>query len=199
MYEFDFYLGKKVKTELRLRNTVVLDLSKKLKNALCMLYFDNIFNFLTLLEKLFDRVIYCLGTVRNDRQNIAIMKQDKDMKRYDINFQYANNVVAVKWFDNRGATMVCTCLEKCNKVSTGTRRVKLQRTKILVLCPKIIKFHNSFLGGVDLLNQKTAWSHWTACHLMSVITLDYFLIWWISLLEIRMQFTKYCTLREWNY
>ena len=25
-------------------------------------------------------------------------------------------VVAVKWFDNRGVTMVGTCLEECNKV-----------------------------------------------------------------------------------
>ena len=52
------------------------------------------------------------------------MKRDKDMKRGDIGFQYANNVVAVKWFDNRGVTMVGTCLEECNNVSTVTRAVK---------------------------------------------------------------------------
>ena len=45
---------------------------------------------------------------------MAIMKKDKDMKRVDIDFQYASNVVAVKWFDNDGVTMVCTCLEECN-------------------------------------------------------------------------------------
>ena len=46
---------------------------------------------------------------------MAIIKKDKDMKRDDIDFQYANNVVAVKWFDNRGVTMVRTYLEECNK------------------------------------------------------------------------------------
>ena len=52
------------------------------------------------------------------------MKKDKNMKRGDIDFQYANNVVAVKWLDNRGVTMVGTCLEECIKVSTVKRRVK---------------------------------------------------------------------------
>ena len=88
--------------------------------------------------------IYCLGTVRSDPKNIAVMKKDKDIKRSDIDFQYANNMVAVRWFDNPGVTMVGTCLEKSNKVS------------IPVPCPEIIKDYNSSMGGVDLLDQKTA-------------------------------------------
>ena len=77
-----------------------------------MLYFDNFFNFSTWVEKLFDRGIYCLGGVRRDQKNMAIMKKDKDMKRGNIDFQYVNNVVAVKWFNNCGVTMVGTCLEE---------------------------------------------------------------------------------------
>ena len=46
-----------------------------------MLYFDNIFNSPTLVEDLFDRAICCLGTVRGDWKNMAIMKKDKDEKR----------------------------------------------------------------------------------------------------------------------
>ena len=52
------------------------------------------------------------------------MKKDKDVKRRDIDFQLANNVFVVKWFDNRGVTMVGTCLVEYNKVSTFIRRVK---------------------------------------------------------------------------
>ena len=67
LYEFDLYLGKKEKTELGLVETVVLDLSKKLENTHCTFYFDLTFlNFLnspTLVEKLFNRGIYLLGTV----------------------------------------------------------------------------------------------------------------------------------------
>ena len=133
-----------------------MDLSKKLKNTHCMLYFDNFFNSTTLVEKLFDRGTYCLGTVRSDRKHMPIMKKDKDIKRGDIDFQYANNVVAVKWFDNCGVTMVGTYLEECNKVSTVTRRVKGQSANIPVPCPEIIKDYNSGMGGVDLLDQKAA-------------------------------------------
>ena len=87
---------------------------------------------------------------------MAIMKKDKDMKRGDIDFQYANNVVAVKWFDNRGVTMVGIYLEECNKVSTVTRRVKGQRVKTPVPCPEIIKDYNFGMGGVYRIDQKTA-------------------------------------------
>ena len=84
------------------------------------------------------------------------MTKDKDMKRGDIDFQYANNVVAVKGFDNRGVTMVGTYFEECNKVSTVTRRVKGQSSEIPVPCPEIIKDYNFSMGSVDLLDQKTA-------------------------------------------
>ena len=78
------------------------------------------------------------------------------MKRGDIDFQYTNNAFAVKWFDNRGVTMLGACLEECNKVSTVTRRIKGQSAKIPAPCPEIIKDYNCGMGGVDLLDQKTA-------------------------------------------
>ena len=55
----------------------------------------------------------CIDNIR------AIMKKKKkDLKGGDIDFQYANNVVAVEWLDKRGVTMVGACLEEYNKVST---------------------------------------------------------------------------------
>ena len=78
-----------------------------------MLYFDNFFNSATLVEKLFNSEIYCIDTVQSNRKNITIVKNDIDMKKGDIDYQYPNDVVAVKWFD-----------KECNKVSTVTRIVK---------------------------------------------------------------------------
>ena len=52
--------------------------------------------------------------------------------------------------------MVGTCLGECNKLSTVTRRAKGQSAKIPVPSPEIIKDYNSSMGGVDLLDQKTA-------------------------------------------
>ena len=121
-----------------------------------MLYFDNFFNSPTLFEKHFDKGKYWLGTVRSDQKNMAVMKKYKDMKRDDVDFQYANNVVAVKWFDNRGVTMVGTCLKECEKISTVSRRVKGQSAKMLAPCREIIKVYNSGMSCVDLLDQKIA-------------------------------------------
>ena len=42
-----------------------------------MLYFENLFKSPTLVEKLFDRGIKYLGTVRSDWKNMAIMKKVK--------------------------------------------------------------------------------------------------------------------------
>ena len=78
------------------------------------------------------------------------------MKRVDVDFQYTNNVVAVNWFDNRGVTMVGTCLEESDKISTISRRVKGQSAKIPVPCLEINKDSNFDMSGVDLLDQKTA-------------------------------------------
>ena len=63
MYGFDLYLGKKEKAELGLGETFILDLSKKLENTYCMLYFDNFFNSPTWVEMLSVMGIYCLGTL----------------------------------------------------------------------------------------------------------------------------------------
>ena len=176
LYESDLYLGKKERIKLGVGETVVLNLPKKLENAHCMLYFDNFFNSTTLFEKFLDRGIYCLGTVRSDRKKMPIMTKDKDMKRGDIDFQYANNVVAVKEFDNRGVTMVGTYFEEFNKVSTVTRRVKGHSSEIPVPCPEIIKDYNFSMGSVDLLDQKTAAYKLVRKSSGGPCYLDYFLI-----------------------
>ena len=132
LYEFNLCFDKKKTTELALGGTVTL--YKKLENTHCMLYFDNFFKSLTLVEKLFDRGIYCLGRVRSDQKNMAIMKKDEDIKNGDMDVQYVNDVVAMKQFDNRGVTMDSTCFGDCKKVSTVTHRLKWQSTKIPISC-----------------------------------------------------------------
>ena len=98
--------------------------------------------------------IYCLGTVRSDPKNIAVMKKDKDIKRSDIDFQYANNMVAVRWFDNRGVTMVGTCLEKSNKVSIPVpSSLRLSKITILVWVVLIFSIKKQLL------------TNWAASHM----------------------------------
>ena len=61
---------------------------------------------------------------------MAVMKTDNAIKRGDIDFQYADNIVAVKWYD--------------------------KSVKIPVPCPLIVKEYNNGMSGVDLLEQRTA-------------------------------------------
>ena len=56
------------------------------------------------MAKPFDKGI-SVGLGRTDRKSMAVMKKDNTMKRGDIDFQYADNIVAVKWYDNRGVTL----------------------------------------------------------------------------------------------
>ena len=156
LYEFNLYLGKKEKTEIGLGESVVLNLSQKLEGSYCTLYFDNFFNSPLLVNKLYEKGLYCVGTVRKDRRNMAVMPNDSNMKRGDIEFQFSENIAAVKWFDNRGVTLVGTALEGCDQISSVSRRAKGQSSKVTVPCPKMVKDYNSNMGGVDLLDQKTA-------------------------------------------
>ena len=87
---------------------------------------------------------------------MAVMPNDSNMKRGNIEFQFSENIAAVKWFDNRGVTLVGTALEGCDQISSVSRRAKDQSSKFTVPCPKMVKDYNSNMGGVDLLEQKTA-------------------------------------------
>ena len=84
------------------------------------------------------------------------MKKDNAMKRGDIDFQYADNIVAVKQYDNHGVTLVRTCLKDCNQISSAIFKVKGKSTKILVPCPSNLNEYNNGICGVDLFDQRTA-------------------------------------------
>ena len=66
---------------MNLGSSVVLDLSQVLKDTYCHVFFDNLFNSPTLIQKLHDNELYGLGTGRSDRINMSQMKKDKEMKR----------------------------------------------------------------------------------------------------------------------
>ena len=95
------------------------------------------------------------------------------MKRGDIDFQYANIVVAVKWFDNRGVKMVDTCLEECNIVSTVTRRVD-RAPKYLSHAQRLSMITTPLWVVLIFSIKKQLLTNWTVSYLVGVITLEYF-------------------------
>ena len=108
-------LVSSIPVELRLGETDILDLSKKLGNTHCILYFNNFLKSPTLIEKvnilcdmLSDSGIYYLRSVRSYRKNKAIMKKTKIWKKVTSIFNvsmtwllwYGLIIVECQWFVN---------------------------------------------------------------------------------------------------
>ena len=81
----DIYLGRKQKPEFNLGHgeEVVLQLTKELERSFCTVYFDNFCNSPKLIEKLFQKDIYCIGRVRENRKQMSKMINNKQIKRED--------------------------------------------------------------------------------------------------------------------
>ena len=154
----DIYLRRKQtpKFNLGIGEEVVLQLTKDLERSFCTVYFDNFFNSPKLIEKLFQKGIYGIGTVRANRKQMPKMIDDKQMKRGDCEFLFSGNTMACKWMDNRSVLLLPSTLEGMNDILSGQRREKGSKNKSSVPCPKVVKFYNSGMGGVDLMDQRTA-------------------------------------------
>ena len=78
------------------------------------------------------------------------------MKMGDCDFLFSGNRMACKWMDNGAVLLLSSLLEGRNDISSVQLREKGSKTKSSVPCPKVVKLYNSVMGGVDLMNQRTA-------------------------------------------
>ena len=143
LYEFRLYLGKKQNVEVNLGEGVVIQLSGKLKGTFCTLFFDNFFNSPLLINKLFEENIYAIGTVRSNQKYIPKLKDDKKMVRGDSDFQFSENAICCKRFDNKPDLLLATNNEGMDGTSNVLRQTKGFTTKTPVWCPNIIKMYNA--------------------------------------------------------
>ena len=64
--------------------------------------------------------------------------------------------MACEWLDNPSVLLVSTALEGMDDVSSIQRREKESETKSAILYPTIVKLYTNGMGGVDLIDQRTA-------------------------------------------
>ena len=152
-YQKDIYLGKKQNTEFNLGEEVVLQFPKDLHGSFCTVYYDIFFS------SLFDKNIHAIGTVRKNRKQMPKMLEDKKMKWGDCEFLYSKNVMACKWMNNRSVQLVSTALEGIDDVTSVQRREKGSATKSAIPFPTVVKLYSNDMGGVDLMDQRTA-AYW---------------------------------------
>ena len=82
LYDFNFYTGKKINTEVGLGESVVKDLVLGLEGTCCRVYFDNFFTTIDLIADLLDKKILACGTIRSNRRKLPTdLPTDKLLKK----------------------------------------------------------------------------------------------------------------------
>lgn len=149
------YTGKRsTGVEYGLGESVVLQLTQKLKGLGCEIYIDSFFNSPLLQYKLISQNTKSCGTVRTNRKNLPkTAPVDKKMKRGDIYSTSFQGISYVKWMDNRAVHLLTNFLSPIETTQVKRRQVG-SAEKIDVKCPSIVSHYNKSMGGVDLMDQR---------------------------------------------
>ena len=156
------------------------------------LYFDNWYTSVDLVKHLHNQGIACVGTVRANRLPNCKMTPDAAMKkkgRGTIELWTSDyddvELRAIKWFDNRGVSLLST-YESVNPVVHISRFDRKAKERVNVPCPSIVSTYNKFMGGVDLLDsllslyrihiRSKKWHHKLFFHFLDVIVVQSWLM-----------------------
>jgi hypothetical protein len=155
-------------------------------------FFDNWFTGVELQTTLWKQGIACVGTVRGNRLPGCKLPEDKVMRkkgRGTMELQTATiqgvELRAVKWFDNRGVTLLSP-YAAIEPVTTVQRFDRKAGNHVQVVCPSVITIYNQFMGGVDLLDSLLAlyripvrskkWYHRLVFHFLDVMLVQAWLL-----------------------
>ena len=145
--------------DLNPSSNVVLHLAQIIPNHKnYILYFDNWFSSISLLDHLASRGIYCCATIRVPR--ITGLSKNKNAEKVLIangqgshienkTTNLANEVTHVQWNDKKIVNLVST-FAKARPLQTVDRFSKKERKIIQVSRPSIVGLYNQGMGGVDL-------------------------------------------------
>lgn len=165
IYDFFPYTGKIYPVEnpdipdLKASSNVVLHLAQIVpsqKNHL--LYFDNWFTSLPLVQHLATREIWCCGTVRAPRipgipkgktLNKELEKKERGSYEELVFEVDTRDISFVRWHDNKIVHLISN-FARSAPVATIERYDSKQKKKIELPCPDIVQQYNKSMGGVDL-------------------------------------------------
>lgn len=165
VHDFDIYQGKTGSTVsnsgLGMTGDVVMNMVEKLPDSQNFIIFaDNLFSSLKLVQKLKDKGFWFVGTVRENRLKGCELKKERDLKKeergsMDSKLELNSNVMAVRWFDNRKVDLISSCIGT-EPVAHVSRYDKKKKEIVKVPCPAIVHEYNKHMGGVDLLDSLTS-------------------------------------------
>lgn len=152
LYQFEIYTGKGDSMEDEgLGYNVVIKLSAGLPEN-TMLAFDNFFTSCNLMEDLYKKKIFAVGTVRvtrKDLPDIVKKSQPKHLRLEKNQFAAvtAKPITAIKWLDTRDVNILTTAHHPTDTVYV--KRTQKDGTKKEVLIPTAIAQYTLTMGGVD--------------------------------------------------
>ena len=157
-YDFEIYVGKGTvasESGIGISGDVVLRLTEGLpEGENYKVFMDNWFTSYQLIVELKKKGLLSVGTVRQNRIPGCVLKKDDELKKkgrgsYDFRTEQGQNIVAVKWFDNRAVYLISS-YAGINPVGSTRRWSLKDKQFITVDQPSIVKEYNKFMGGVDL-------------------------------------------------
>ncbi|XP_059057828.1 piggyBac transposable element-derived protein 3-like [Achroia grisella] len=156
MIDFEIYYGNNpvLSHPLGLGPAVVFRLIQSVPPGSCI-FFDRYFTTIPLLDELKRLGYHGTGTIMvnriPDRQQISF-KEDQKMRRGDIDQRVSNGIVLVKWKDNKAVFTASNCTGG-TAINNIKQYDKSAKCYIDVDAPKIVTSYNTFMGGVDVLDQ----------------------------------------------
>jgi len=106
---------------------------------------------------LLPRVIFSAGTVRTNRKGLPKQEEvptDKEMQKGEMVCMTSNGLYYTKRMDNKAVHMLSNFLLAYPDQETS-RKVKGSQTSKMVKCHNDVHHYNKFMGGVDLMDQKS--------------------------------------------
>nr|XP_023016389.1 piggyBac transposable element-derived protein 4-like [Leptinotarsa decemlineata] len=153
--KFDIYTGKTSSPEKALGVRVITHLTVDLRNKDHILYFDNFFNSVPLMEELKKQNIHAVGTLNLQRKYLPTFKADKIMKRGDMQWFTSNTGLAViKCKDNRSLHILSNYHDPENVCEV--QRKEKDGTIKPVTCPAAVIDYNHNMNFVDKFDQLLA-------------------------------------------
>lgn len=136
--------------------SVVLDLISELPGSYDI-YFDNYFTSLKLLDVLKNRGHTGTGTIRKDRVEKALLKDIGKEKRgyYHKVTDTSTGATLIRYHDNSVVTVASNRVG-CNAVGRAARWSQENKKRIDITQPACILRYNTYMGGVDRLDENIA-------------------------------------------
>ena len=121
-----------------------------------VVYLDNFFTSVKLVEDLEVKRIFCAGTIRTNKLHVTPELVDKGilrtMQRGDSMFRSKRSVILTVWKDNKDIHLISNAYPTSGDMTVPRKR-KVDGVVEQVPCPPVVPGYNSFMGGVEQNDQ----------------------------------------------